>query len=390
MNVSALMINSLNLPLTNVKILQLGKAYPPVNLGGVETTIQLINEGLHKNNVYSDVLGVNDKFSSENQMLELGNIYRSGLLFKAFSTLFSISLIIDLWRLHKKYDIIHIHHPDPMSAFALWVINPPCKIIVHWHSDILRQKYLLKLFFPIQGWLLNKADLIITTSFNYANSSFHLRPYFSKIKVLPIGIDTGKLGIDKKVVDTIRNTYKDKKLILAIGRMSYYKGYEYLVDSISFLNKNCRIVVIGGGNLINKLTERIPPKFRNKIEFLGRVSDLERNCYIAACDVFVLSSILKTEAYAIVQVEAMAFGRPIVSTEIPGSGVQEVNLNKISGFTVPIQNSKAIAQSVNSIIENAVLYDKLSKGAYNRFKTEFTQEIMVKRLITLYFNLLIK
>jgi glycosyltransferase involved in cell wall biosynthesis len=371
-----------------MKILQLGKAYPPVNLGGLETTIQLINEGLHKNDIYCDVLGVNNKFFSDNEELQLGKIYRSGLLFKIFSTLFSFSLIFDLWRLHKKYDIIHIHHPDPMSAFALWVINPNCKVILHWHSDILRQKYLLKLFWPIQRWLLNKADLIIATTFNYATSSLHLKPYFSKIKVLPIGIDICKLEIDKKIIDRILKRYENKKLILAIGRMSYYKGYEYLIDSISHLNKNCIIVILGGGNLINKLIERVPPKFKNRIEFLGRVGDLERNCYLAACDVFVLSSIYKTEAYAIVQVEAMAFGKPVVSTEIPGSGVQEVNLNKTSGLIVPIKNSKAIAHSINSIIENPLLYEELSKGAYNRFKTEFTQELMVKRLIEFYKNLL--
>ena len=132
-----------------MKILQLGKAYPPVNLGGIETTIQLINEGLHLESIKCDVLGVNNKFKSEEYYLEHGIVYRCALLFKAFSTLFSFSLIVKLSKIHRNYDIIHIHHPDPMSALALWIANPSSKIILHWHSDILRQKYLLKIFFPI-------------------------------------------------------------------------------------------------------------------------------------------------------------------------------------------------------------------------------------------------
>jgi rhamnosyl/mannosyltransferase len=231
-----------------MKILQLGKAYPPVNLGGIETTIQLINEGLHLKNINCDVLGVNNKFKSEENHFEYGVVYRCALLFKAFSTLFSFSLIVKLTKIHKYYDIIHIHHPDPMSALALWLVNPSSKIILHWHSDILRQKFLLKLFMPIQKWLLNRADLIITTSPNYAFASTHLSLFLNKIQILPIGIDITKLNIDQSKVNTILNCYSNKKIILAIGRMSYYKGYEYLIDSVSNLNENCVLLIIGGGN----------------------------------------------------------------------------------------------------------------------------------------------
>ena len=369
-----------------MKILQLGKAYPPVNLGGIETTIQLINEGLHLESIKCDVLGVNNKFKSEEYYLEHGIVYRCALLFKAFSTLFSFSLIVKLSKIHRNYDIIHIHHPDPMSALALWIANPSSKIILHWHSDILRQKYLLKIFFPIQKWLLNRSDCIITTSPNYALSSTHLNLFLNKIQIVPIGIDINKLNINEYKVNNILNTYNNKKIILAIGRMSYYKGYDYLIDSVSKFNENCVLLIIGGGNenYIKKLLKNIPINIKSKIVLLGRLNDIDRNCYLAACDIFVLSSVYKTEAFGIVQVEAMALKKPVVSTEIPGSGVHWVNLNNISGLTVPIKNSNEIANAINSIVESSLLYNKLSDGAYQRFQSEFTQRVMVQKLIKIY------
>jgi glycosyltransferase involved in cell wall biosynthesis len=370
-----------------MKILQLGKAYPPVNLGGVETTIQLITEGLHFQKIYCDVLGVNDKCKSVLQNTSFGIVYREALLFKFFSTLFSINLIFRLWSIHKKYDIIHIHHPDPMSALALMIINPKCKLVLHWHSDILRQKYLFLIYKPIQNWLLNRVDLIISTSPTYANDSFHLRPYFNKIKVVPIGIDESKLNVDERKVQKILENFEGKKIILAIGRMSYYKGYEYLIDSIDLLGDDFVLLIIGSGDLEIGLKERVSLKSKNKVQFLGRVDDLERNCYLKACNIFVISSIYKTEAFAIVQVEAMAFSKPVVSTIIPGSGVHWVNKNNVSGLTVPLKDSISLANAIDSIIKDKVLYDNLSRGAFLRFKNEFTQQIMTERLLDVYSEL---
>ena len=371
-----------------MRILQLGKAYPPVNLGGVESTIQLINEGLHKEKIKCDVLGVNYKFESVEEKLHFGSIFRSSLIIKLFSTLLSLSLIFKLNKIKNNYDVIHIHHPDPMSAVALWFSNSSTKVVLHWHSDILKQRFLLKLFNPIQTWLLNRADVIIATSLNYAEGSSVLLPFKNKIKIVPIGLDNSKLCIDPFKVNQILERYKNHKIILSIGRMSYYKGYEYLIDSVRLIKEDCKILIIGGGKLSEKLKASIPSEHLGKIEFLGNLNDLDRNCYLAACDIFVLSSIYKTEAFAIAQVEAMYFGKPIISTEIPGSGVHWVNLNNISGLTIPIKDSKSLAIAINKIVDDSKLYNRLAKGAFNRYQTQFTQELMIRRLICLYKELL--
>jgi len=368
-----------------MKVLQLGKAYPPVNLGGVESTIELITEGLHQKDVTCDVLGVNGEFSSVKEIRPKGIIYRSALIKKAFSTLFSIDLIFRLFKIHKQYDIIHLHHPDPMCAIALWLTNPHCKIVLHWHSDILKQKTLLKLFMPIQTWLLERADIIIATSPNYAESSIYLMPFLYKVEIVPIGIDKSKLSYDDKIIEQIDKKYHSKKKLLAIGRMTYYKGYEYLIDSLRVLDDSYILFIIGNGELEATFKTKVHALgLEGKVVFLGKVNDIERNSYLKKCDVFVLSSIFKTEAFAIVQVEAMAFGKPVVSTIIDGSGVDWVNKNMASGLTVSTRNHNSIALAINKIMGDKSLYNLLSKGAIERFNEEFTQEIMAQRIINIY------
>jgi rhamnosyl/mannosyltransferase len=372
-----------------MKILQLGKAYPPVNLGGVEVTIQLITEGLHKLNVKCDVLGVNNTSKSEEENTKFGIIYRESLIIKAFSTLFSFNLILKLISIRNNYDIIHIHHPDPMSCFALWLSRPKCKIVLHWHSDILKQKKLLKLFKPFQTWILNRSNAIICTSKPYAENSNDLKKYLEKVKIIPIGINNAKYPYDEQLVKNIKSKFKNKNIILSIGRMSYYKGYEYLIEATKYLNPDSILFIIGDGELKQDFEQKIiRDNLSEKIILLGKVSDLEKNSYLKASDVFVLSSIFKTEAFAIVQVEAMSFSKPIVSTKIPNSGVDWVNQNMMSGLTVPICDAISLANAINSLTENVHLYDILSDGAFKRYNENFTQEVMSKNIFHLYKNLL--
>ena len=368
-----------------MKILQLGKAYPPANLGGVEVTIQLITEGLHQKGIFCDVLGVNEGIFSKQERLPFGTIYRESLVIKAFSTLFSFKLIYRLFLISSKYDIIHIHHPDPMTAIALWLIRPKCKVIVHWHSDILKQKFLLKIYRPLQTWLLNRCDIIICTSPPYAKNSPDLKLYSKKIEIIPIGIKQSKLILNQTIAEEINNKFKGYKLVLAIGRMSYYKGYDFLIEASKFFRRDIKLVIIGDGELEKALKYRVDKEnLTENIIFLGKVSEEIKNTYLYSCDIFVLTSIFKTEAFAIVQLEAMSFGKPIVSTKISGSGVDWVNQNLISGLTVPIMDSFSIAKAINLLTENSDLYNKLSTGSKNRFNNYFTQEIMIDKILTLY------
>ena len=371
-----------------MKILQLGKAYPPVNLGGVEVVIQLLAEGLNEKNIECDVLGVNDKykFVIDNGKYG-GKVFRTRLIKKAFSTLLSLQLISYLHKIRGKYDVIHVHSPDPMAALAVFLIRPKTKIVLHWHSDILKQKILLFFFNPILFWLMKRSELIIATSPNYVDGSDYLLKFKEKVKILPIGID---LSVETLVEnDEIPSLPKEKKILFSLGRLAYYKGFEYLIQSLQYLSDEYLLLIAGEGPERPKLELLISNlKLENKVKLLGKVDERMKTNLFNKCKLFLLSSIYKTEAFAIVQVEALAYAKPIISTRISGSGVDWVNLDQVSGITVPIRNPKAIADAVEFLIADEKIYQQFSHNARRRYEDNFTQEKMIDTVVDYYKELL--
>ena len=373
-----------------MKILQLGKAYPPVNLGGVEVVIQNLHEGLNKIKIDCDALGVNDSFKYKEEIgLNGGRIFRAKRLLKLFSTLFSINQIFILNKIKNKYDIIHIHSPDPMAAFSLFITNPKCKIVLHWHSDIIKQKILLFFYSPLLKWLINKSNIIITTSPIYASKSNFLNKNLNKVISIPLGSDINSNSFDIDFYNKLKEYFSNKKILLSIGRLSYYKGYNYLIDAMNSLDDSYVLLIMGDGDLMTTLQSKITKlNLKHKVFLLGSLNNLQKNSLYKVCNLFILSSFYKTEAFGIVQIEAMAFGKPVISTNISGSGVPWVNKNDISGIIVPIKDSLAITKAVLKISENEILYNKYSRGSLDRFNEYFKLDIMINNTLLIYKNLL--
>lgn len=367
-----------------MKILQLGKAYPPANLGGVEVVIQLLNEGLNDAGISCDALGVNDTNVYKEEKYRQGTIYRAKLLTKKFSTLFSIQLIFILKKNWKKYDIITIHSPDPMSCFALWLVNPKCKIVLYWHSDILRQKLLLKFYKPFMNWLLRRSDLIITTSQKYLDGSQYLSKYKGKSAVIPIGLNVEVLPN----IDNIVNNFKEfdgKNIVFSLGRLAYYKGFQYLVLAAKNLPANSIVIIAGAGEQKEELNKIIEENnLQQKVFLIGKITEDEKDFLFRNAKIFALSSIYKTEAYAIVQVEALAYGLPIISTRIAGSGVDWVNQNEITGITVNVKSSLEISEAINFLLTNEDVRKLYSANASKRYKDLFTHHKMIDLITEQY------
>ena len=176
-----------------------------------------------------------------------------------------------------------------------------------------------------------------------------------------------------------------------MGRLVTYKGYKFLIDAAEFLPDDYIVLIGGSGALKNELQEQIESKKLNsKVVLLGRVSDEDLPSYYGACDLYCLSSIYKTEAFAIVQIEAMSCGKPIIATKIPHSGVSWVNADGISGFNVEPCNSKQLSDAIKKVMSNKELYDQLSKGAKIRYNDLFTKEKMLNKCLEIYHNVLRK
>jgi glycosyltransferase involved in cell wall biosynthesis len=374
-----------------MRVLQLGKAFPPIkNLGGVEKVMEYFYFGLNKKGVKCDVLGVNDKFEFQiDNFSSEGLIFRERLILKAMSTFLSIHLIKRLYNIWNNYDIIHVHFPDPMSLLAIFLVRPKSKIIIHWHSDILRQKLLYFFIKPLERWALSRANLILCTTPEYYKQNPILSPYLNKTKYLIIGIDKNTIPINYSLLDNLTNRFISKRKIIFIGRLVYYKGIEYLIKSLPLIKTDFILYIVGEGKLENSMKLLVKDiGCEDKVFFLGNINEEDKFTYLYNSDILVLPSIYRTEAYGIVQIEAMALGVPVISTNILGSGVHWVNQHGLSGIIVTCKDSLSIAQAVDNLFSSQNTYNRFVKGAFNRYESVFTSELMLKGLIDHYNSVL--
>jgi glycosyltransferase involved in cell wall biosynthesis len=370
-----------------MKILQIGKFYPI--RGGVEKVMYDIMLGLSKQGVYCDMLCAanEDVAPGVKELNAYARLLCVPVWKKLAATMIAPSMIGKLFQIKNEYDIVHIHHPDPMACLALFFSGYKGKVILHWHSDILKQKTLLRIYKPFQSWMIHRADLILGTSPVYVKESPFLKNVQDKIDYIPIGVEP--IVVKPSSIDTLRKKYSGRKLIFSLGRLVEYKGYEYLIRAAQHLSDEYLILIGGTGPLhdaLSNLIEKLGVK--NKVELIGFVKDEDAPTYFGACDLFCLSSIWKTEAFAIVQIEAMSCAKPLISTRIDGSGVSWVNAHNVSGLTVPIQDANALAEAIVSILSNVDTYNRLSKGALERYQSLFTQEEMVDKCCKIYKNIL--
>ena len=369
-----------------MKILQLGKFYPI--RGGVEKVMEIFTQGLAERGFASDMLCASDDGETEDVVLaEHSRIFRTKSLVKVAATMISPRMILRLRRICSSYDIIHIHHPDPMATLALFLSGYKGKVVLHWHSDILKQKVLLRFFDPLQRWLIHRADLILGTTPVYVSESPFLKKVQAKTSYLHIGVDPYPWLSDE--IKEIRAQYPGKKIIFNMGRLVSYKGYHHLVQMMTLLGDDY-VLIIGGTGPQREELETYAHKLGvdNRVTFLGFVSDKIKPAYFGACDVFCLSSTIKTEAYAIVLVEAMSLARPIVATKIPESGVSWVNEDGVSGVNVPVRDAQALAGAIEHICSSQEHWTRYSRGARQRFYDVFTKDEMINNLIKIYSDLL--
>lgn len=368
-----------------MKVLQLGKFYPI--RGGVEKVAFDLMKGLSEKHISCDMLCAAEE--GGNRTIRLNDyawLICCRTWVKACATMISPSMIFTLRRICRDYDIIHVHHPDPMACLALFLSGYKGKVVLHWHSDIQKQKLLLKFYRPLQQWLLRRADNIVGTSPVYLAESPCLQAVQEKTVCLPIGVVP--MQPIPEAVEAIRNQYPGKKIVFSLGRLVAYKGFCFLVEAARYLSEDYVVLIGGTGALKGELEKEIENlSLQNKVKLLGRVSDGDLPAYYGACDVFCLSSVQKTEAFGIVQIEAMSCGKPVVATRIPQSGVSWVNKEGMSGLNVEPGKAQDLAKAIEKITGNTETYQQFSEGAKRRYQDIFTKERMIEKCLTIYLEL---
>lgn len=372
-----------------MRVLHLGKYYPPVN-GGIETVTCDLSEGLNAIGIRSDVIcsDIAPPVAVE-KMEDSCNVMRMPTWFTAASTPISPAMVVRLRRIVHRYDIVHVHMPNPMAGLALLASGFGGKVVLHWHSDVVKQKNLMKLYLPLQNWLMRRADAIIATSPLYIDSSPFLSQWRNKVRVIPLGINESHLKADSRILDSLRSRYAGRRIVFSLGRMTYYKGFKYLVNAALHMPDDVVVIIGGSGELSGDLQAQVTSLgLSGKVEISGKVPTAELGAYYALADVFCLPSIARSEAFGIVLLEAMACGKPLVACDIPGSGVSWVNRNGYSGLNISPEDDKKLATAIMLLLDDKELREKFGLQARKRFEDYFTADHMVRGTRKLYDELL--
>jgi rhamnosyl/mannosyltransferase len=291
-------------------------------------------------------------------------------------------------RLHAEapFDIVHLQFPcDPGAHLAASLLPPTVKRVITWHSDVVRQKRLLRFYRPFQRRLLRGADAIILPTPAHRTSSAQLADIedHGQFHVVHYGFDLSRFDARPAAADGIRKRHPGRFLIFALGRHVYYKGYEYLIRALPLVPDSA-LVLGGRGPLTGVLVELARSLgIEERVEFTGRIPELELPAYYHASDVFCLPSVEQSEAFGIVQLEAMACRKPVVSCEL-GNGVSYVNRHGVTGLVVPPANPAALAAAFNRLRGDEPLRKDMGEAGRARARSEFTIDAMARGTLTVY------
>lgn len=367
-----------------LKIVQLNKYYAP-HTGGVETVVQNIAEGLNEQSDMRVLVCSGDGSDHEDKVNGVA-VHRSGRLFEAGPMPVSLSYLRDVKRAAKNADILHLHMPFPWGDLALRLSGYKGKVVLWWHSDVVRQKKLLKVYLPLMRWTMKRADAIIVATQGHIDGSAFLKPYAEKCRIIPFGVDEEYYAEGAKYAQS--PTQSETPDFLFIGRMVYYKGCDVLLSAFARMEeKNCKLTMVGDGVLLEQLRAQAEELgIADRVEFTGAVSKEELKRRIADCDVFVLPSVARSEAFGLVQIESMAYGKPVINTDLP-SGVPYVSLNGVTGITVPPEDENALARAMDTLARDGQLRISYGIAARERVEREYRMDVMTSRVLKLYTEL---
>jgi glycosyltransferase involved in cell wall biosynthesis len=367
------------------KILHIPNYYPP-HIGGIEDVCHSIVSAVPDYD--NKVICFNDKKNTQNDIYEGVEIIRCGVWKKLFSQSISFSYFGELKKVLKEFDpdIVHFHTPNPLSSVYLLALLPKkVKMILHWHSDIVEQKDSLYFFYqPIEKQLLKRADKVLITSPTYPSGSKILQLWKDKLSVLPNTVNTEKLRKrpgDDAAIEKIKELYKGKKIVFTSGRHVPYKGLKYLIDAVPLLSDDAVVVISGEGPLSAELKCR---SASGSLYFTGWLTCDKLRHYMYAADIFAFPSITRNEAFGIALAEAMFCGLPAVTFTIPGSGVNWLCPNGETGLESENGNTQALADSINKLLSDNNLRDKLGANATRRIQDKFTVAAIQDDLNILY------
>ena len=357
-----------------LRILLVYKVFFPDSIGGGEQVLLELGRGFLKLGHHVAVLTASHYIKTpEISFYEGIKVYRYPPDFEIFSTPFIFRALKDFKRIQAEFDIVNFHFPYPFGDLMMLACGLTKPLVVTYHCDIVKQKFLKIIYQPLMKQLLRQAQAIIPTSEQYLASSPHLIPYRSKCSAIPLGLDKARYPqADSGNVAVLRKQYGER-FFCFVGIFRYYKGLAHLVKAAS--DVKCTIVIVGDGPQRLKLQALAGRGKTGNLIFLGKVDDQLKVDILSASYGFVFPSNYRSEAYGLSLVEAAMYGRPMISCEID-TGTSFVNRHGQTGIVVPHSNPAALAEAMSRLLANPDLAEQYGNAAREWSQIALTAEKM--------------
>ena len=382
----------------DVRVLHVGKYYYP-EVGGVEQVVRTLAEGCRERGHDVGVLASAAGGRGGSETVDGVPVRKVPSAGEVLSVPASPTFPLALRRESRDVDVLHFHLPHPLGVGSqLLAGRRDPAVVVTYHSDIVKQRAALRLYRPVLSRFLGRADRILPTSPRLLEHSDHLGAHAERCTVVPLSLDVeafgdggdgdpGESGGDlttgsAPATDPDIATDPDRPTLLFVGRLSYYKGVEYLIDAMADVEAD--LLVVGDGERREALERRARERgVDGQVSFLGRVPDETLAACYAAADVFVLPSVEPSEAFGVVQLEAMAAGLPVVNTDLP-TGVPWVSPHGETGLTVRPRDAAALADALSELVEDPDRRARFGAAARERVAARFDRERMLDRVEAVY------
>jgi rhamnosyl/mannosyltransferase len=309
------------------------------------------------------------------QVKESANLASTGMSTSAFS-MFA--------RLAAEADIVHYHFPWPFMDLVHFATRVGKPSVVTYHSDIVRQRLMLPLYWPLMNLFLGSVDAIAGTSPNYLESSRVLRRFKDKSLAIPIGLQESLYpAVEEAAVGNLKKQFGER-FFLFVGVLRYYKGLHFLLEALK--GSDMPLVVVGAGPIQKALREGAQRLGLVNVHFIGQVTEQEKVNLFNACYGVVFPSHLRSEAFGISLLEGAMFGKPMICSEI-GTGTSFINQHEVTGLVVPPADSLALKAALERLWREPQVAARFGAAARQRFSQVFSAQVMGQAYGDLYSRL---
>lgn len=365
-----------------MKITQLFKIYWPDNGGGIAKVMESIAEGFSDCGQEIIVCQASRHKKSADGSYKGVPVRRCRQIFDVASTPVSLRFLADVKARTKDSDIVVYHFPYPMVDLAVLLGMYSGKLVVWWHCGFEKYEKLAPIYRPFVKHTLKKADQILVSSKGNIKSSDLLRRYRNKCRVIPFSVSDACMERGRAYASRPHpggGPHNGQINILFVGRLVWYKGCDILLRAFARMRvAGCKLVLVGSGPLEQELKGLAASEGLQNVEFTGMVPEEEKMRRIEECDFLVLPSTSKAEAFAVVQLEAMAFGKPVINTALP-SGVPYVSIDGVTGRTVRPGSVRELSAAMEELAGNEGLRKEYGANALRMVQGQYTQELMIRR-----------